>query len=142
MWSTIRRLVEGGTTVFLTTQYLDEADQLADDIAILHRGAIVAAGTPDELKARMPAGPVELEFREESELRAAERALRDRPHLARGGSTLSFATTGSVGEVADAFIALRDAGVEPSVFSRRTPSLDDVFLEVLDQGGERHAPAH
>jgi ABC-2 type transport system ATP-binding protein len=142
MWSTIRRLVEGGTTVFLTTQYLEEADELADDIAILHDGVVVAAGTPDELKARMPTGLVELEFREESELRAAERALRDRPHLTRRDATLTFATTGSVGEIADAFIALRDAGIEPSEFSRQVPSLDDVFLEVLDQGGEQHAPVH
>jgi ABC-2 type transport system ATP-binding protein len=142
MWSTIRRLVEGGTTVFLTTQYLDEADQLADDIAILHDGAIVAAGTPAELKARMPGGLVELEFREEAELLAAERALGDRPHLTRGDSTLTFATTGSVGEIADAFIALRDAGIEPAEFSRQVPSLDDVFLGVLDQEGEQHALDH
>jgi len=56
MWLTIRRLVDGGTTVLLTTQYLDEADHLADEIAILHGGRIVARGTPDELKATVPAG--------------------------------------------------------------------------------------
>jgi ABC-2 type transport system ATP-binding protein len=56
MWQTIRRLVERGTTVFLTTQYLDEADRLADRIAILHGGRIVADGTPDELKATVPTG--------------------------------------------------------------------------------------
>ena len=56
MWLTIRQLVENGTTVFLTTQYLEEADRLADEIAILHRGRIVARGTPDELKAMVPTG--------------------------------------------------------------------------------------
>jgi ABC-2 type transport system ATP-binding protein len=56
MWSTIRELVDNGTTVFLTTQYLEEADQLADEVAILHGGRIVASGTPDELKATVPTG--------------------------------------------------------------------------------------
>ena len=116
--------------------------ELADDIAILHGGVIVASGTPAELKAGMPAGLVALEFREPSEVAAAERALGDRPHLTTTDLTLTFATSGSVGELADAFIALRDAGIEPAEFSRQTPSLDDVFLEVLDQGGATRAPVH
>ena len=72
MWQTIRQLVDNGTTVFLTTQYLEEADHLADEIAILHGGRIVASGTPDELKATMPTGLVELEFGEEGQLAAAQ----------------------------------------------------------------------
>ena len=81
MWLTIRQLVENGTTVFLTTQYLEEADRLADEIAILHGGRIVAS-TPDELKAMAPTGLVELEFGEEAQLSAAQsarRAARGRP---------------------------------------------------------------
>ncbi len=83
MWLTIRQLVENGTTIFLTTQYLEEADHLADEIAILHGGRIVASGTPDELKATVPTGLVELEFGEAGQLAAAQtgtrRAARGQP---------------------------------------------------------------
>ena len=77
MWRTIRELVEHGTTVFLTTQYLDEADRLADEIAILRHGRIVARGTPDQLKAMVPTGRLELEFGDEEQVSAAsERSAR------------------------------------------------------------------
>ena len=85
MWLTIRQLVENGTTVFLTTQYLEEADHLADEIAILHGGRIVASGTPDELKAMVPTGLVELEFGEEEQLAAAQRALGEQARGQPGG---------------------------------------------------------
>ena len=81
MWLTIRQLVENGTTVFLTTQYLEEADHLADEIAILHGGRIVASGTPDELKATVPTGLVELEFGEDD---AAVRGAESTRRAARG----------------------------------------------------------
>jgi ABC-2 type transport system ATP-binding protein len=142
MWLTIRRLVESGTTVFLTTQYLDEADELADEIAILHGGRIVAGGTPDELKAMVPTGVVELEFGEEAQLTAAERALERRHEVSRVDAKLVVATTGSVAEIADIFIQLKDGGIEPTGFSRQLPTLDDVFFKVLDQDKEeRYASA-
>ena len=75
MWQTIGALAKSGTTVFLTTQYLEEADRLADEIAILHDGRIVAEGPPDELKTMLPAGLVELEFDDQEQLAAAQRAL-------------------------------------------------------------------
>ena len=87
-----------GTTVFLTTQYLEEADGLADEIAILHGGRIVASGTPDELKAMVPTGIVELEFSEEGQLFAAQRALGEQHEVGRVDSKLVVATTGSVAE--------------------------------------------
>jgi ABC-2 type transport system ATP-binding protein len=143
MWLTIRHLVENGTTVFLTTQYLEEADHLADAIAILHGGRIVASGTPDELKAMVPAGLVELEFGEEDQLSAAQRALGDRHEVSRMDSKLMVATTGSVAEMADMFIQLKDSGIEPTGFSRQLPTLDDVFFKLLDEDKEeRHASAH
>jgi ABC-2 type transport system ATP-binding protein len=143
MWRTIRHLVEGGTTIFLTTQYLDEADQLADRIAILHGGRIVATGTPDELKATVPTGFVELTFGDEGDLAAAQRALGERHDLSRSDLTLSVVTTGSVAEMADIFIRLNEAGVEPTGFSRQLPTLDDVFFKVLDDDKEeRHASVH
>ena len=139
MWLTIRQLVETGTTVFLTTQYLEEADHLADEIAILHGGEIVATGTADELKAMMPAGLVELEFGEEAQLSAAERALGDQHSVSRVDSKLMVATSGSVGEMADVFIQLKNAGIEPTEFSRQLPTLDDVFLKILDDDRDRRA---
>jgi len=142
MWLTIRQLVEHGTTVFLTTQYLDEADRLADEIAILHGGRIVASGTSDELKAMVPTGIVELEFGEEAQLSAAQRALDEQHEVSRVDSKLVVATTGSVAEMADLFIRLKDAEIEPTGFSRQLPTLDDVFFKFLDEDKEdRHASA-
>jgi ABC-2 type transport system ATP-binding protein len=143
MWLTIRHLVENGTTVFLTTQYLDEADRLADRIAILHGGRIVASGTPDELKATVPTGFVELEFSDEGQLAAAQRALGERLEISRTDSKLMVATSGSVAEMADMFIRLNESGIEPTGFSRQLPTLDDVFFKILDdEKEERHASAH
>jgi ABC-2 type transport system ATP-binding protein len=143
MWLTIRRLVEYGTTVFLTTQYLEEADRLADEIAILHGGRIVASGTPDELKALVPTGLVELEFGEEEQLSAAQRALGEQHEVGRVDSKLLVASSGSVAEMADMFIRLKDGGIEPTGFSRQLPTLDDVFFKFLDEEEEdRHASSH
>jgi ABC-2 type transport system ATP-binding protein len=143
MWLTIRKLVENGTTVFLTTQYLEEADQLADEIAILQGGRIVATGTPDELKAMVPTGLVELEFGEEEQLAAAQRALGERHDVSRVDSKLVVPTTGSVAELADIFIRLSDSGIEPTGFSSQLPTLDDVFFKILDDEKEdRYAVSH
>jgi ABC-2 type transport system ATP-binding protein len=136
MWLTIRQLVENGTTVFLTTQYLEEADHLADEIAILHGGRIVASGTPDELKTMVPAGVVELEFDEEEQLAAAQRALGARHEVSRVDSKLVVATSGAVAEMADVFIQLKDSGIEPTGFSRQLATLDDVFFQILDDDRE------
>jgi ABC-2 type transport system ATP-binding protein len=143
MWLTIRELAENGTTVFLTTQYLEEADRLADQIAILHGGKVVAGGTPDELKTMVPAGLVELDFDDDEQLAAAQRALGEQNEVSRMDSKLMVATTGSVAEMADMFIRLNDAGVEPSGFSRQMPTLDDVYFKILEEEKEEgHASPH
>jgi ABC-2 type transport system ATP-binding protein len=143
MWLTIRELAENGTTVFLTTQYLEEADRLADQIAILHGGKVVAGGTPDELKTMVPAGRVELDFDEDEQLAAAQRALGEHNEVSRLDSKLMVATKGSVAEMADMFIRLNDAGVEPIGFSRQMPTLDDVYFKILDEEKEEgHAGPH
>jgi ABC-2 type transport system ATP-binding protein len=143
MWLTIRQLVENGTTIFLTTQYLEEADRLADEIAILHGGRVVASGTADELKAMVPTGLVELEFDQDEQLSAAQRALGERHEVSRVDSKLIIASTGSVAEMADMFIRLKDSGIEPTGFSRQLPTLDDVFFKILDDDKEdRYASAH
>jgi ABC-2 type transport system ATP-binding protein len=140
MWLTIRRLVENGTTVFLTTQYLEEADRLADEIAILHGGRIVASGTPEELKAMVPTGLVELGFGDEAQSSAAQRALGEQHEVSRVDSKLVVTTTGSVAEMADMFIRLKDSGIELTGFCRQLPTLDDVFFRFLDEDEEdRHA---
>ena len=143
MWLTVRRLVEHGRTVFLTTQHLEEADHLADEIAILHDGTIVARGTPDELKATISTGVVELAFAAQEQLIAAQRALDEHYEVSRVDSKLVVATAGSVAEMADLFIRLNDSGVEPTGFSRQLPTLDDVFFKILDEHKEdHHASAH
>jgi ABC-2 type transport system ATP-binding protein len=133
MWQTIRDLVQSGTTVFLTTQYLEEADRLADQIAILHGGRIVADGPPDKLKTLVPAGLVELDFSQQEQLAAAQSALEEHHHVSRVDSKLMVATTGSIAEMADMFIRLRDRGIEPTGFSRQTATLDDVFFKILEE---------
>jgi ABC-2 type transport system ATP-binding protein len=143
MWQTIRDLADGGTTVFLTTQYLEEADRLADHIAILHDGRVVAGGTPAGLKAMVPTGLVELEFSDDTTLAAAGRALADAHQVTAVGSKLVIAGKGTVAEIADIFTRLDRAGVEPTGFNANPPTLDDVFFEILgDSKEEEHASAH
>jgi ABC-2 type transport system ATP-binding protein len=143
MWQTIRDLAGTGTTIFLTTQYLEEADRLADEIAILHGGKVVAGGTPGELKRLVPSGLVELEFTDDADLFAAQRALSDGHELSRVDSKLLIASDGSVADAADMFIRLNNAGVEPTGFTAKEPTLDDVFFQILGEDKEgTHANSH
>ena len=127
MWEIVRGLVSDGTTVFLTTQYLDEADQLADRVAILDSGRLVAEGTPAELKARVPGGHIDLTFADRGAYHAAAGVLgapaRDEDSLA-----LQVATDGNVANVRDVLRRLDQAGVELESLSIHTPDLDDVFF--------------
>jgi ABC-2 type transport system ATP-binding protein len=136
MWQTIRELAEGGTTVFLTTQYLEEADHLADQIAILHSGRIVAAGSPAELKKLVPAGLVEMEFGQKAHVLAVQDALDPEFNVSLVDAKLVVTTSGSVAELADIFILLRDTGIEPVRLTKHTPSLDDVFFKIIDEEKE------
>jgi hypothetical protein len=105
-------------------------------------GRVVASGTSDELKAMVPAGRVELEFGEEAQLAAAQRVLGEQHEVDRVDSKLVVATGGSVAQMADLFIQLKDSGIEPTGFSRQLPTLDDVFFKFLDEDKEdRHASA-
>jgi ABC-2 type transport system ATP-binding protein len=135
MWRTIRELAAGGTTVFLTTQYLDEADELADDIAVLHQGRIVASGTAAELKKLVPGGLIELTFNDEETRDAAAEVLGARYACLTGeGATLTITTDGTVTEVAGVFGGLRDARIEPAEFSQKVATLDDAFLKIIGSG--------
>jgi ABC-2 type transport system ATP-binding protein len=127
MWQTIRGLVAGGVTIFLTTQYLDEADELADRIAVLDNGKIVAEGTAEELKRAIPGGHVRLRFGDVASLDAAARAFDDG---ARDDEalTLQVPSDGGVRALRTLLDRLEQAGVEADELSVHTPDLDDVFF--------------
>jgi ABC-2 type transport system ATP-binding protein len=137
MWQTIRTLAKSGTTVFLTTQYLEEADELADIVAVLHRGKIIANGTVNELKKLVPSGLVKFTFRDEKQFTTAIGALEhDFAITERHNLTLTVATGGSTTKIAEVFIRLRDAKLEPSDFSQQIPTLDDVFFKLTSNENE------
>ncbi|SCL32987.1 ABC-2 type transport system ATP-binding protein [Micromonospora rhizosphaerae] len=127
MWQIIKELVAGGVTIFLTTQYLEEADHLAGRIALLDQGRLVAEGTPDELKRRIPGGHVRLRFGDPVGFDAAARAL---PTAARDNEalTLQVPSDGSVRSVKALLDRLDGASIEVDALSLHTPDLDDVFL--------------
>jgi ABC-2 type transport system ATP-binding protein len=129
MWQIVRDLAAAGVTVLLTTQYLDEADQLADRIAVLDQGRIVAEGTPDELKSRIPGGHIRLHFAGLGPLRSAaqllEAAAPDQDQL-----VLQVPADGKVDSLRELLDELHRAGIEVERLSMHTPDLDDVFLAV------------
>jgi ABC-2 type transport system ATP-binding protein len=129
LWSTVRRIVEEGATVLLTTQYLEEADQLADDVVMLDRGHVVARGTPDELKASLGAEVVRLQFADNA---GYERALGylDSDRSDARLRTVDVATDGSAGAVLAMLNLLGAAGAPVDKVSTHRPSLDDVFLSL------------
>lgn len=137
MWETIKSLAGSGTTVFLTTQYLEEADQLADKICILNKGKIVAEGTPLELKKLLPHGQVELKFQNEGQLHAAMKLL-DGHEMTPNDETLSLmiGTNGSVTELTKLLSKLENANVEVVEFAQKAPTLDDVYLKVINDDKE------
>ena len=146
MWDVIRALVAGGTTLLLTTQYLDEADELADEIVVIDRGLVIAAGTAEELKGRIGGDVLEFEVPDREQLaRAAEavRALGDGdPHVDEEAGRV-FVGVGSRGSAAliDAVRGLDAAGVETHGLALRRPSLDDVFLALTGHAAEDDRPA-
>jgi ABC-2 type transport system ATP-binding protein len=127
MWDIVRELVAGGTTVFLTTQYLEEADQLASRIAVLDKGRLVAQGTPGELKRQVPGSHVRLRFTSLQELGAAARVLsgstRDDQEL-----TLRVPSDGDSTSLRNLLDRLDEYTIHATEFSVHTPDLDDVFL--------------
>jgi ABC-2 type transport system ATP-binding protein len=129
MWDSIRDLVASGVTIFLTTQYLDEADELADRIAVLDHGRIVAEGTSDELKQRIPGGHVQLEFPTPEALDVAAAVLDDAGRD-EGKLILRVPNDGSVTALRQLLAQLDEAEVDVERLSMHTPDLDDVFFAV------------
>ena len=139
VWRIVRDLVDDGVTIFLTTHYLEEADELADRIAVLHHGRIIAEGTPDELKRLVPGGRVRLHLVDGGDLAQAIGALPagtpDRDAL-----TLDLPGDGGTASLRSLLDHLDEAGVKVERLSIDTPDLDDVFFALTgDQGFEEAA---
>jgi ABC-2 type transport system ATP-binding protein len=127
MWDVVRGLVADGVTILLTTQYLEEADQLADRIGVLDAGRLVAEGTAAELKRMVPGSHVRLEFAGPEPLTRAATALGV-PPAEEGALALEVPGDGSVATLKALLARLDDAGVDVAGLTVHTPDLDDVFL--------------
>jgi ABC-2 type transport system ATP-binding protein len=126
-WEIIRELVAGGVTIFMTTQYLEEADELADRIAVLDHGRLVVEGTADELKRRVPGGHIRLQFADPSGLEWAVLRLGGVPRD-DSALTLQLPMDASVGSLHELFDRLDRESIELASMSVHTPDLDDVVL--------------
>ena len=139
MWETIRELVREGSTVLLTTQYLDEADQLAGRIAVIDRGVKVAEGSPDELKTSVGSSTLQLRMTEPAETTDAaavvRRVLREEPVLTPEAGGLNAALA-DANQAADVLIALRQSGLSIASATVQKPTLDEVFMAITGHGAE------
>jgi ABC-2 type transport system ATP-binding protein len=133
MWGTIRRLVKTGSTVLLTTQYLQEADELADRIAVIDRGIVVAEGTVDELKSSVGSSSLHLRIQNPLDIEAArhivEKVLQAKSNVSSEGGKI-IAPMADADRVTDLFIAFREAGIHLAELSIQKPTLDEVFLTI------------
>jgi ABC-2 type transport system ATP-binding protein len=138
LWDAMEALVAGGTTVLLTTQYLDEADRLADRIAVIDQGLVIAEGTPNELKARVGGDRLDIHLcdgqRGEEAVAALTSIASDRPFVEDGSVLVPVAQRR--GTIADAVRRLDDAGIAIDDIAVRTPTLDDVFLNLTGHAAE------
>jgi ABC-2 type transport system ATP-binding protein len=139
MWEIIRDLAARGVTIFLTTQYLDEADELAGQIAVLDQGLIVAQGSADELKRRIPGGHIRLRFASQRDLESAAAVLGA---TARDDATLTLDVPGddSVGSLRALLAKLDAAAIPADRLSIHTPDLDDVFFALTGHPTAQEGP--
>jgi ABC-2 type transport system ATP-binding protein len=128
----IRDLAGDGVTIFLTTQYLEDADQLADRVAFLDHGKLIAEGGPDELKRLIPGGHIRLQFSDTQELELAARALGE-PVRDEEALTLQIPSDGGVRSLRALLHQLDRASIDVAGLAVHTPDLDDVFLALTDQ---------
>jgi ABC-2 type transport system ATP-binding protein len=141
LWETIEGRVAEGTTVLLTTQYLDEADRLADRISVIDHGKVIAEGSSDELKDQVGGEALEVTLESADDAEKAIAALADvaaqRPEL--GGVVLAVPVAERKGTIAVAVERLNQAGVGIDDISMRRPTLDDVFLKLTGHAAEEEA---
>ncbi|MBO0715182.1 MAG: ATP-binding cassette domain-containing protein [Acidimicrobiales bacterium] len=145
LWELIRSLVGEGTTVLLCTQYLEEADQLTDEIAVLDRGQVIASGTPDQLKDRIGGDVLEFRVLERHRLGAAAQVVASLgsapPELDQEQSRISLPVgTSRSSTLVEAVRSLDDAGIEVDDLAVHRPSLDNVFLALTGHGAEGEEP--
>lgn len=133
MWEIVKSLANSGTTIFLTTQYLEEAEQIADHVAILDDGIIIAEGTPEELKKRIPNGTVELRFNSDNDMQTAY-SLLSKYQVSKKEEmlTISIITDGSVEQLSNILNQLNRSNVSVSGFTQKLPTLEDVYLTLVD----------
>jgi ABC-2 type transport system ATP-binding protein len=141
MWDVIRSLAEGGTTLLLTTQYLDEADELADEIVVIDHGLVIAAGTAEELKSRVGGDVLEFSVPDRNRISDAVTAIASvgegEPHADKETGVVSVGVGGRGSDaLIDAVRALDAAGVQTRGLALRRPSLDDVFLALTGHAAE------
>ena len=134
MWCIVRELVAEGTTVLLTTQYLEEADQLADRVAVLDRGRLVAQGTPEELKRQVPGGHVRLRFADAGRLGAAARAVAGSAPD-EDGLVLRVPSDGRARSLRVLLDRLDEHAIDVEELTVHMPDLDDVFLALTGHPG-------
>ena len=135
LWEMIAKLAENGTTILLTTQYLEEAEYLADHIAILHDGIITAEGSPQELKKILPIGEVSLEFMNSADSIRAQELLEGYTYNA-GRKIIEISTDGSAPQLADILNRINGGGIPISRFTQNQPSLEDAFLTLIGEKGQ------
>lgn len=138
MWDIITNLAASGTTIFLTTQHLEEAEQLAHRICILNKGKLVASGTASELKKMLPNGHIELAFRDEKSMKLAYdlfgkyRVSYDRENL-----KLSVETDGSIEHITEILNRLKNANIPVAELTQKQPTLEDVYLSIVGEKNEK-----
>jgi ABC-2 type transport system ATP-binding protein len=139
LWGLVRELVDDGVTVLLTTQYLEEADYLADQIVVIDSGRVIADGAPDALKRKVGREWLEVSVAVPSEVGAALSALRPilvtEPDVDEAKGRLTIQLDDGMGDIAGVSAALRDARIAVTDFAMRRPTLDDVFAELTGKSG-------
>ena len=132
MWNTIRNLVSDGSTVVLTTQYLDEADQLADQIVVIDRGKVIADGTPSQLKTSVGEASLELKLKDKARDQEAKQIIQSLL-LVEGHVSVEGVITAPLADpelITDVLLAMRNRNIQLSEVSVKTPTLDEVFLAI------------
>jgi len=134
LWDTIKLMSDSGITIFLTTQYLEEAERLADYITILNKGTVAAAGTVGELKKHMPRGVIDLRFKDFSQIKQVEELLKEyNPRVDNESNALSIATGEGIDQITDILIRLQSSNIHVASFEQKLPTLEDVFLGLINE---------
>ncbi|WP_433544288.1 ATP-binding cassette domain-containing protein (plasmid) [Streptomyces sp. CA-294286] len=133
VWNAVRSLVDGGTTVLLTTQYLEEADQLADRIAVIDHGKVIAEGTADELKSRTGGDRIDVVLHDTAQLDRAASLLPGDVHKDEDRRMVSASTRDRMAALTETVRALQAAGIEAEDIAVRRPTLDEVFLHLTKE---------